>query len=100
MLAANASFPAKEQACLATVIDNLKNTFDAVYCVNLDHRTDRWERFEKRIPGDWPFAEIQRVFAVDEKKYLPVMVENGWRCVGVLSQPSQAYRECFEQGHE
>lgn len=49
----------------------LSQTFDAVYCLNLDRRPDRWERFRSQIPSDWPFAHIQRVAAVDGRQVPP-----------------------------
>ncbi|HCS51899.1 glycosyltransferase family 25 protein [Rubinisphaera sp.] len=48
--------------------ERFKQTFDAIYCINLDRRQDRWEQFQKRIPGDWPFREIERVSAVEGKQ--------------------------------
>lgn len=38
--------------------------FDRVACLNLDQRPERWEAFCERLPGDWPWAEPERVSAV------------------------------------
>ncbi len=46
---------------------NLDHVFDAVYCVNLDRRKDRWRSFKKGLPSDWPFRAIKRVSAIDGK---------------------------------
>lgn len=51
--------------------DHLKNFFDAVYCINLDRRPDRWERFQSQMPADWPFRPIQRVAAMDGRRVPP-----------------------------
>lgn len=39
--------------------------FDRVVCINLDRRRERWLRFERELPGDWPFDRPVRVAAVD-----------------------------------
>jgi len=54
---------------------NLRSTFDAIYCVNLARRPDRWKSFMEGVPDDWPFREVQRVNAIDGKK---VPVPNWW----------------------
>lgn len=48
--------------------EELKEYFDAVYCINLDRRPGRWEEFKKALPKDWPFVEVERWSAVDGKK--------------------------------
>ncbi len=71
--------PAKEAAIESQVLGlpaiharhtkaSLKDTFDAAFCINLARRPDRWERFTKQIPADWPFVEIQRFDAVDGRQ--------------------------------
>lgn len=55
---------------------NLHDTFDRVYCINLDRRPDRWEAFLEQVPADWPFRAIQRVSAVDGKR---VITPPWWR---------------------
>lgn len=49
-------------------VPNLNGVFDAVYCVSLDRRPDRWERFKGQVPEDWPFGTIKRISAIDGKK--------------------------------
>jgi GR25 family glycosyltransferase involved in LPS biosynthesis len=42
--------------------------FDAVFCINLDRRPERWEKFQRRIPAEWPFGigcPVERWSAVD-----------------------------------
>ena len=29
--------------------EDLKNTFDKIYCINLDHRTHRWENAKQEL---------------------------------------------------
>jgi hypothetical protein len=48
-------------------MNGMMQVFDAVYCLNLDRRPDRWERFQNEIPADWPFRPVERVAAVDGK---------------------------------
>lgn len=49
------------------VVD-ISRTFDAIHCVNLDRRPDRWAEFEARIPDDWPFIRPERYSAIDARK--------------------------------
>jgi len=51
------------------------NCFRKVFCVNLGRRKDRWQRFKAGLPGDWPFAPVARVSAVDGKR---VPVPDWW----------------------
>ena len=45
----------------------LSPTFDALDCLNLDRRRDRWDRLQAQIPEDWPFRRVEQVSAVDGK---------------------------------
>jgi len=57
--------------------NNMKRDFfKRVYCVNLFRRTNRWKRFQKGLPKDWPFRPVQRFKAVDKKK---VPTPKGWK---------------------
>lgn len=38
---------------------------DAVVCINLERRPQRWEQFQQRCPTDWPWPQPQRWVAVD-----------------------------------
>jgi len=51
----------------AETMANLEKTFDAVYCINLDRRKDRWEDFQKSLPEDWPFGNVRRIAAIDAR---------------------------------
>ncbi len=50
--------------------------FDRVYCINLDRRPDRWQRFLDGVPSDWPFAKVERVAAIDGNQ---VPAPDWWR---------------------
>lgn len=39
--------------------------FERVVCINLPRRRDRWLRFERELPADWPFAQPIRVNGID-----------------------------------
>jgi len=39
--------------------------FDQVVCINLPRRRDRWLRFERELPEDWPFGKPVRAMGVD-----------------------------------
>jgi hypothetical protein len=43
----------------------LKDVFEEVYVINMPRRTDRWEQFNARLPGDWPFKKPVRYEALD-----------------------------------
>jgi hypothetical protein len=45
-----------------------KLPFERVVCITLDRRDDRWERFLKDLPEDWPFGEVEKYPAIDGKK--------------------------------
>ena len=49
----------------------LREYFQKVYCVNLNRRNDRWKRFKKNLPADWPFAPVERIAAIDGKLVKP-----------------------------
>lgn len=59
--------------------------FDAVLCINLDRRPERWERFRSALPADWPYARPQRWSAVDGKQcVVPSWFHGGpgaWGCL-------------------
>ena len=48
-----------------------RSMFDAAFCVNLDRRSDRWDKFLGQVPHDWPFPSIERFSAVDGKRVSP-----------------------------
>jgi len=53
-------------------IEDLPTFFDRVVCINLDHRGDRWARFQGNvINSSWPFTSVERFSAVDGKKVPP-----------------------------
>lgn len=54
----------------------MESVFDAVYCVNLKRREDRWKTFTEGVPNDWPFKPIERVFAIDGRN---VPVPDWWK---------------------
>jgi GR25 family glycosyltransferase involved in LPS biosynthesis len=43
----------------------LSEVFEKVYVITLPRRPDRWEKFEKRLPYDWPFNKPKKFEAVD-----------------------------------
>ena len=43
-------------------------SFGRVVCVSLERRPDRWEAFNSRVPGDFPWAKPERFNAIDGKK--------------------------------
>jgi len=45
--------------------------FERVYCVNLDRREDRWERFTAGVPAEWPWPTPERFPAVDGQRCPP-----------------------------
>ena len=42
----------------------MTNLFDKIYCINLDHRTDRWEECQEEFKK-WSIPSVDRVSAVD-----------------------------------
>jgi hypothetical protein len=56
--------------------DALKNYFDRVVVINLDHRKDRWEALQQKLSKiNWPFKEPERFSAYNGAK-LPAPI--GW----------------------
>jgi GR25 family glycosyltransferase involved in LPS biosynthesis len=55
--------PTSNKTALAS--EALHGYFDAVFCINLDRRPNRWEEFKKALPKDWPFKTPERWGAVD-----------------------------------
>jgi hypothetical protein len=45
--------------------------FDIVCCVSLDRRRDRWQRFQGRVPADWPFQKVLQAEAIDGQRCPP-----------------------------
>lgn len=66
--------------------DIMKNYFDRVVVINLDHRKDRWDALQEKLSKiNWPFKTPERFSAYDGKK-LPVPVgwtygEGTWGCL-------------------
>lgn len=58
--------------------------FDLVVCLNLDRRRDRWVRFVRGMPTDWPFSRPRRYAAVDGAT-LPIPLSDwppgAWGCL-------------------
>lgn len=50
---------------------DLLSYFTRVFVVNLNRREDRLNKFLAQIPDDWPFAEPQKVSAIDGKHVKP-----------------------------
>lgn len=50
--------------------------FDAVFCINLDRRPERWEEFQRRIPVGFPW-QVHRWPAVDGRV---VPIPSWFRC--------------------
>lgn len=43
------------------------NFFEEIYCINLDHRTDRWEHAQKEFESVGVLDRVQRFSAIKEK---------------------------------
>lgn len=41
--------------------------FDDIYCINLDHRKDRWEQSQKEFNSVGLLPRVQRFSAIQEK---------------------------------
>src|SRR5262245_46044684 len=50
---------------------HLRNSIQAVVCINLKRREERWKAFQERLPGDWPFRKIVRFPAIDGRACVP-----------------------------
>ncbi|MFN3149311.1 glycosyltransferase family 25 protein [Bremerella sp.] len=51
---------------------SLETLFSRVVCINLNSRTDRWDRIRKDLADvDWPFAQVERFRAVDGRTCPP-----------------------------
>ncbi len=47
-------------------------TFDRIICINLDRRTDRWQRFQEHLAdSDWPLGCVERFSAIDGQRVEP-----------------------------
>lgn len=64
---------------------SLETVFSRVVCINLNSRSDRWDRICENLDQlDWPFAQVERVRAVDGRVCQPpTWVRNRYReCPG------------------
>jgi len=52
-------------------VEDSPMVFERVVCISLDKRPDRWERFLKDLPADWPFKQPERFQAIDGAKCPP-----------------------------
>lgn len=46
---------------------NVWDFFDEIYCINLDHRIDRWEKAQKEFDSVGLLPKVQRFSAIQEK---------------------------------
>jgi hypothetical protein len=78
---------------------DLSTYFERIYCVNLNRRPDRWERFESQIPQPWPFASVQRVAAIDGKKVKhPAYWRQGGGAWGCFRSHFRLIEQCLNEG--
>lgn len=47
------------------------DTFERVYCVNLERRPEKWQQFIEGLPRDWPFKQPERYNAISGKHVSP-----------------------------
>ena len=54
-----------QRSLLGGTPSDLKNFFDAVWCINLDASRQRWSDFTRQLAAcDWPFGPVRRFSAV------------------------------------
>lgn len=58
------------------MFEDVFDFFDEIRVINLDRRSDRWSRFARKLPADWPFAPPLRYAAFDGNSQLP---PDNWR---------------------
>lgn len=84
---------------MADPIVNPAETFERVYCINLDRRPDRWKRFAENVPDDWPFPAPVRVPAIDGKR---VKHPGYWRpgpgAWGCFRSHLRTIEQCLNEG--
>ena len=75
--------------------------FDCAYCVSLDRRADRWERFVQNIPSDWPFCEVERFAGIDGKLCpTPAWWKQGGGAWGCYRSHLTLIEQALNRGHE
>jgi hypothetical protein len=86
---------------MSGLITTPERTFARVYCVNLDTRPDRWQRFSANVPPDWPFAPIERFSAVAGKRVPhPPYWKAGGGAWGCYRSHLRLIEQCLQDGVE
>ncbi len=77
------------------------HVFDAVYCINLDRRPDRWTEFLRRVPEDWPFKPVSRFPATDGQLCpKPAWWNESAGAWGCLRSHLRIIEDCLNSGFE
>lgn len=72
--------------------------FDAVVCINLERRPERWEQFQRGMPVGWPWLRPQRWIAVDgAEAVMPEWFRGGIGAWGCLQSHLAVWRWQIEQ---
>ena len=65
------------------LVDNPFDFFDAIYCINLDERTDRWEHSVKQFEKLGILDKVQRFSAIkpvhDDRWNRPTVWHDRWK---------------------
>jgi len=76
---------------------NLKKYFDKIYCINLDHRKDRWEETKKELIKWGLYDCVERFDAIDGKK---IEINNSPLNkgeLGILLTQKKIIEECIDK---
>jgi len=74
------------EVAVSPIVTDLTKFFDAIYCINLDKDTERWETFQAQLKTcNWPFGPVQRFSALQGDKIgIPLYFHQGggaWGCL-------------------
>ncbi|MDB4766366.1 glycosyltransferase family 25 protein [bacterium] len=71
--------------------------FEKVICISLNRRPDRWQRFQAKLPSDWPLLAPERFAAVDGRRVTPApWWTAGSAAWGCYQSHLQILRNCIE----
>jgi len=72
--------------------------FEKVYVINLARRRERWELFNQRFPGDWPFKPPVRYDAIDGcLTTAPLWWQGGHGAWGCYKTHLRILEDCLNQ---
>jgi hypothetical protein len=82
--------------------EELKIYFDAVYCINLDKDSTRWEEFQKQLAASqWPFRPVTRIGAIHgDTVGVPDYFHQGGGAWGCLQSHRRVLEQSLMAGHE